>query len=100
MTTISSTGLERDVRNVVTEVEALLGNAGEEGSTRARAVQERVIRALDDAKDRLARLDDTVRMSARQAAETTDDFVHDRPWQTAAVAIALGVLAGLLIARR
>jgi ElaB/YqjD/DUF883 family membrane-anchored ribosome-binding protein len=98
--TIRTTGLERDVRNVVSEVEALLSDAGEEGSTRARAAQERVIRVLDEAKDRLARLDDTVRMSARQAAETTDDFVHDRPWQTAALAIGLGILAGLLIARR
>jgi ElaB/YqjD/DUF883 family membrane-anchored ribosome-binding protein len=98
--TIRTSGLERDVRNVVNEVEALLSDAGEEGSTRARAVQERVIRVLDEAKDRLARLDDTVRLSARQAAETTDDFVHDRPWQTAALAIGLGVLAGLLIARR
>jgi ElaB/YqjD/DUF883 family membrane-anchored ribosome-binding protein len=85
---------------VVSEVEDLLGSVGSQGSASVRDVQERVRRALDTAKDRLRSVDEQVRTSARQAAEATDDYVHDRPWQVVAAAAAVGLLVGFLIARR
>lgn len=92
--------LEQDMRNVVTEVEDLLTTVGNEGGARAREVQERVVAALDAAKQRLSMMEEQVRTSARQAAEATDDYVHERPWQAVAASAIAGLLVGLLIARR
>jgi len=92
--------LEQDMRNVVSEVEDLLTTVGNEGGARAREVQERVVAALDAAKQRLSAMEDQVRTSARQAAAVTDDYVHERPWQAVAASAIAGLLVGLLIARR
>jgi ElaB/YqjD/DUF883 family membrane-anchored ribosome-binding protein len=96
----SNPELEQDMRNVVNEVEDLLTTVGKEGGARAREVQDRVIAALDAAKQRLNTIDSQVRASARQAAEVTDDYVHERPWQAVAAGAIAGLLIGLLIARR
>lgn len=95
-----NTQLEQDMRNVVTEVEDLLATAGQEGSAGAREVRERVLRALDIAKDRLTQIDAQVRTTARHAVELTDDYVHESPWQSIGAGALVGLLAGLLIARR
>jgi ElaB/YqjD/DUF883 family membrane-anchored ribosome-binding protein len=92
--------LEQDMRNVVSEVEDLLTTVGNEGGARAREMQDRVMAALDAAKQRLSTIEEQVRSSARQAADVTDDYVHQRPWQAVAASAIAGLLVGLLIARR
>jgi len=99
-TRTSNPELEQDMRNVVTEVEDLLTTVSKEGGSRAREVQDRVIAALDAAKLRLSTIETQVRTSARQAAEVTDDYVHQRTWQAVAASAIAGLLIGLLIARR
>jgi len=99
-TRTSNPELEQDMRNVVTEVEDLLTTVGKEGGVRAREAQDRVIAALDAAKLRLSTIDRQLRTSARPAAEVTDDYVHQRPWQAVAASAIAGLLVGLLIARR
>ncbi len=39
----------------------------------------------------------TVKESALAGAQTTDRMMHERPWQTLAMAFGLGVLAGALL---
>lgn len=34
----------------------------------------------------------------REAAETTDHYVHDNPWRVVGIAAALGLVLGLLMA--
>jgi ElaB/YqjD/DUF883 family membrane-anchored ribosome-binding protein len=97
---LRNTKLEQDMRNIVTEVEDLLATVGAEGGAGTREVQERVMRALDAAKARLATIEDQVRTTTRHAAEATDEYVHERPWQAVAAGAFIGLLAGLVIARR
>jgi ElaB/YqjD/DUF883 family membrane-anchored ribosome-binding protein len=92
--------LEHDMRNVVSEVEDLLRSVGAQGSAVTQEAQDRVAHALEGVQQRLRSLDAQVRAGTRQAAEATDDYVHARPWQSMAVAAAVGLLAGVLIARR
>ncbi len=92
--------LERDMRNVVGEVEDLLRSVGAQGSAATHATQDRLAGALEGVQQRLRALDEQVRTGTRHAAVATDDLVHARPWQAMAVAAAVGLLAGVLIARR
>lgn len=45
-------------------------------------------------------IQDTVKNKTREAAETTDQFVHDNPWKVVGIAAALGLVLGLLMAPR
>ena len=95
---------EHDFRNAVNDVEDLLDSGVERGRYGARDVQERALRALDDAKERLATLDSQVRRGARHAAEATDDYGREQPWRSlglgAAAGMLLGLAAGMLLAAR
>jgi ElaB/YqjD/DUF883 family membrane-anchored ribosome-binding protein len=42
---------------------------------------------------------DVVATRYRQAREGTDDFVHDNPWKSIALAAVGGLIVGLLAAR-
>ena len=94
------TRLERDMRNVVAEVEGLLETVGKEGGDGVRDAQDRVVRVLESAKAKLGDIESQVRSGARHAVEATDDYVHERPWQSVGVGALVGLIAGLLIARR
>lgn len=92
--------LMADLKVVIEDAEELLkltaGQAGEKVSEMRARIQDRLHRAKGD----LARLQSAAVDQARQAARVTDDFVHDRPWTAVGVAAGIGVLVGMLIARR
>jgi len=92
--------LMRDLHSVVAEAEALLkATAGQigEGSTELRA---KVQASLDRATRHLHDLQDAAVDKAKAAGRATDHYVHENPWQSIGVAAAVGVLLGMLIARR
>ncbi|WP_277184514.1 YqjD family protein [Caballeronia sp. BR00000012568055] len=61
-------------------------------SPRAARAAHRARRALSDARD-------AVSVRYRRASDGTDDFVHDNPWKSIALAGIGGFLFGLLISR-
>jgi ElaB/YqjD/DUF883 family membrane-anchored ribosome-binding protein len=36
----------------------------------------------------------------KEAAHTTDEFVHEHPWKAVGIAAGVGLIVGLLIGRR
>jgi ElaB/YqjD/DUF883 family membrane-anchored ribosome-binding protein len=48
----------------------------------------------------LAEAQATVVEKVKVAAKTTDDYVHDNPWNAVGVATAIGLAIGVLISRR
>lgn len=92
--------LMSDLKVVIEDAEELLkltaGQAGEKVSEMRARIQDRLHRAKGD----LSHLQSAAVDQARQAARVTDDFVHDQPWTAVGVAAGIGVLVGLLIARR
>lgn len=89
-----------DIKLVVADAEALLKETAHQGGermTEVRAKAEESIRAM---KVRLAGAQTALLVQTKAAAKATDVYVHENPWQAAGVAAAVGVLIGLLIARR
>jgi ElaB/YqjD/DUF883 family membrane-anchored ribosome-binding protein len=58
-----------------------------------------VSKAISDVKDKIASAQDLVQTKYRVVSETTDDFVHESPWKSVAMALIGGVVIGMLIAR-
>jgi ElaB/YqjD/DUF883 family membrane-anchored ribosome-binding protein len=65
-----------------------------------RAVVDDLERGLHSARDQLAALQGQVVDRVRSGARTTDHYVHDHPWQAMGLGAAVGVVVGVLLARR
>ena len=58
------------------------------------------LKALDDVKKRVSQASDSYYYRAKQAVYRADDYVHEKPWQGIGVGAAVGLVLGLLLARR
>ena len=92
--------LVADMKAVIGDAEALLQATAEAAGEKVGALRARAQRTLDDAKAKLAKLDDAVIDQAKEAARSTDKYVRENPWGAVGIAAAAGVLVGLLISRR
>lgn len=99
-TTVTREKLVADFKAVIADTEELLrataGQAGEKASELRGRLQQRLLAA----KDSLADAQVLVVDRAKQVGRAADDYVHDNPWRSVAVAASLGFLLGLLIGRR
>ena len=101
---VSSDQLTGELRALVATAEEVLEHsAGQAGEKVARA-RERLARALEPVKSKLAAAEASVLRVAREKAASADLYVHKHPWQSvgmgAAVAAGVGFLLGMLIGRR
>ena len=93
-----------DFNAVMSEADQLLQLVTEEGGDRANALRSKVEHNLSAAKQKLLDLEDAVMEKTRATAHATDEYVHENPWQTVAVAAgvsaAIGAVIGMLLSRR
>ena len=85
------------LQNLMTECEALLGQLGDEGSSRYGRTVRAFDRQLQQARDDLDDLQYSAMRRARATIRRADQYVHDNPWQTSAGAAATGLLVGAVI---
>ena len=101
---ITKDQLIQEYNSVVSETEQLLKSVGTAGSEGAQQLRASVEESLNVAKERLARLQKDIADRSRAAAQATEEYVQENPWQSVGAAAAIGALAGLvagmLIARR
>lgn len=92
--------LIEDLKVVVQDAEELLkATAGQTGD-KISAVRARAEESLRNARRRLGELEEDVVARARSAAKATDELVHEKPWQSIAIAAGVAFLLGLLAGRR
>jgi ElaB/YqjD/DUF883 family membrane-anchored ribosome-binding protein len=107
MRSVSTTGngqnsnpIARDIQNVVSDAQELLRTVQTEGQSKLTEVKGQVQAKLDNAKQMLGQLGTQVQDGAKQAMDTTDEYVRANPWRAVGVSAAVGALIGFLIARR
>ena len=89
-----------EIKGLIADVEDLLARIADLKDADVTRVRNKVLRAVDAAKDSLSDSADTLRRQAQNAATTADDFVHDSPWQAVGVAALVGAVVGILATRR
>jgi ElaB/YqjD/DUF883 family membrane-anchored ribosome-binding protein len=96
--------LADDLRVVMADAEELLrstaAQAGEKVSETAAAARAKLQQSLQTAKERLVAAQAAVVDKTREAARVTDEYVHENPWKSVGVAFSVGIIIGMLIARR
>jgi ElaB/YqjD/DUF883 family membrane-anchored ribosome-binding protein len=92
--------LVRDFKVLVADAEALLkATAGQSGEALA-AMRAKVGESLAVAKVKMTEAEQAALVKAKAAAEATDHYVHENPWQAVGIAAGVGLVIGLLIGRR
>ncbi|WP_338849915.1 DUF883 family protein [Massilia sp. W12] len=89
-----------DLKVVIRDAEELLRNTGAQTGENFRAAKEKFENSLSNAKHRLQDMEDAVVARGKAAARATDQYVTEHPWQSVGLAAAVGLIAGLLIARK
>lgn len=100
MTTAQKDKLMSDLSLVVADAEELLkltaGQAGDKATELRRRMQAR----MEQARSELAQLQDAAVARAKEAGKAADAYVHESPWAAIGVAAGVGVVLGILLARR
>ena len=90
----------RDLKTLARDSEALLkATAGDLGE-KAGEARRRLTRALERARATCAELQEQTLASAKAAAKKTDTVIRDHPYESIGIAFAVGVLLGVLAARK
>jgi ElaB/YqjD/DUF883 family membrane-anchored ribosome-binding protein len=103
-TEVTREKLLQDFNLVIAETEELLKSAAAAGGDKANVWRANVEQNLKVAKEKLVQLEETAVARTKAAAQATDTYVHDNPWQsigvTAGVSVIVGITIGLLLNRR
>ena len=92
----STEKLLQDLKEVVRDGEELLRAGAEDLGERGAVAKEKLAAALEVAKETQRRLQER----AVAGAKAADTFIRTKPYQSIGIAFGLGMLIGLLAARR
>ncbi|HZV66912.1 MAG TPA: DUF883 domain-containing protein [Telluria sp.] len=92
--------LLNDLKSVIQDAEAWLRNGGQLTGDELKAAKAKFEQTLVNAKNDLVRLEETVVEKTKEAAKATDEYVKENPWKSVGLGAAVGVVIGLLIARK
>jgi ElaB/YqjD/DUF883 family membrane-anchored ribosome-binding protein len=89
-----------ELKNAIGEAETWLKDAASQESIVPSETRARFDDTLRTARSDLRKLEDSVIAHGRSAARSADVYVHDNPWKAVSLGAALGVIVGMLIARK
>jgi ElaB/YqjD/DUF883 family membrane-anchored ribosome-binding protein len=96
MDNVSAEGLMKDMRAVIVDAEDLLKATAAQTGERVEKVRAKAEDSLRVARERMK----AAGTSIREKAADVDEEVRAHPWAAAGVAAGIGLLVGVLIARR
>lgn len=92
--------LMEDLQLVVADAEDLLRATASQAGEGAALARARIQGSLNEVKGRLVEAEDAMIERTREAANATDEYVHDNPWKAIGISAVAGAIVGMLIARR
>ena len=92
--------LMADLRAVIADVEGLIGATTGAAGERLSEARGRAQDTLRRVRERLNTFDSDLGEEARAALDQADEYVKQYPWAAVGIAAAVGVVLGLLLARR
>lgn len=92
--------LIEDFKTVMHDAEELLKATANQTGEKIGGVRARAEESLREARRKLGEMESNLIGRTKAAAKATDQLVHDNPWQSIALATAVGLMLGMLISRR
>ncbi len=97
---LTSNGLEREVHNFFSDIEALLTSTTSLTGADLAAIKAKIGARLATAKASIEQMSGAVSQRTRRAVEATDAYAHEQPWKSIGIGAAIGVLVGFVLAVR
>lgn len=92
--------LTNEIRDILKNAEELFNETSDSSTKEYKELRAKLAKQFDNVKDRFATLKDDSIESAKTVAKQTDTLVHDNPYKAITVAGVVGLLLGVLVARR
>lgn len=97
---VNTDQLVADLKTVMQDAEALLKATSTLTGEKIQEVRARAEESLRQAKVRLTEVEEEAMRRAKEIASAADEYVHENPWQSVGIAAGIGLVVGLLLARR
>lgn len=97
---VTTDQLVADLKTVMDDAEALLKATSTLTGEKIQEVRARAEESLRQAKVRLTEVEEEAMRRAREVADAADEYVRENPWQSVGIAAGIGLVVGLLLARR
>lgn len=92
--------VRNDMKTLVQDAQDLFREASLATGEKAEELRAKGMVMLETALERAHELQTVAVEKGKVAAKQTDEFVHEHPWQAVAVSAGVGLLLGMLIARK
>jgi len=89
-----------DLKTLVQDAQNLFSEATAASGVKADELRQRGMTLLDSALVQVHELQAATLDKGRKIVDNTDGYVRENPWQAVGVSAAVGVLIGMLIARK
>lgn len=96
----SRTRLVEDFNTVLEDAQALLRHAAGDAGKGYADARARLEDSVNRAREQIGSAEEAALARAREAARSAESYVRDHPWESIAVGAGVGLLLGMLIARR
>ncbi|EOI7481257.1 TPA: YqjD family protein [Yersinia enterocolitica] len=91
--------LDQDVTLLADTLDDVLRSSGDKTKEELAKVRHNAEGVLSDARARFSG-STSLKQHARDVAGNADNYVHDKPWQGVGIGAAIGLVLGVLLARR
>ena len=89
-----------DFKALIGDAEALLRATTDQAGETVTAVRERIEQRLEEGKKSVAEAEALLLERTKEAAKSADVYVRENPWNAVGIAAGVGLLVGLLVARK
>jgi ElaB/YqjD/DUF883 family membrane-anchored ribosome-binding protein len=93
-------GVSREVENFLADIDDLLKSKTSLGGADLSNLKDQIVERFVNAKESVTAASNEAISRAREAAKTTNEYVHEEPWKAIGVGVAFGFLLGALVSRR
>ena len=97
---VSTAALKADLAAVMRDAEALMKASADTGGEKVNEARTRIRESLESAKRRLLEAERSAVRHGEEAVAATEDYVKRNPWQAVGIAAGVGLVLGVLLARR
>jgi len=97
---VTTATLKADLAAVMRDAEALIKASADQGGEKVSAARTKILESLETAKTRLQAAERAALRHGEDAMIATEDYVKRNPWQSVGIAAGVGLVLGVLLARR
>ena len=97
---VTTATLKADLAAVMRDAEALVKASADQGGEKVSAARTKILESLETAKSRLQAAERAALRHGEDAMIATEDYVKRNPWQSVGIAAGIGLVIGVLRARR